>query len=805
MKKFFLFFLLASTSVYAQLPTNIPSNGLLAWYPFNGNANDESGFLNHATIGTNITLTSDRNGVPNSAYNFVGLSQLIIPTAPYTPFDSSFCISLWLKSSSFNRMQPININDGNLFTNNLNFALNNSGTNFVFWNSQGSNNIVTGSTGQYTDGFWHHMLFQRKDSIVELYFDGILNGTKLYKTPIGKNTSISLSNGSYSWLGQLDDFAIWNRALTATEIDSLYDLANAKIVISTPLETDAFPVGYPDTIRWNAQFAIKTVKLEYTLDGGNSWLLLEDSLPSSNQKYIWITPNLPGNVCTIRVSDRQDSTIFALSNEFLISKYKWSLVTNAAPFSIRDGSTAITYKDSMYLIGGWNPLDPVNYPLITNNEVWRSFDGANWSLISSGPWEPRHTFGSALYDNKMWILGGDELQNKWQRDVWNSSDGVHWNLINDSVPWGERMTHMSCVYDNKMWIMGGQKIVGWSNVVDTVYNDVWSSTDGINWTKVTANAGWAPRAQIQGQVVFDNKMWIMGGGTYNGIRKFYNDVWNTTDGINWTQVTANAPWPARQYNEITVYDSAMWVIDGYDNNSGNRNDVWYSYDGAKWFHLKGTPWPVRHASSVFTHDESLWLVAGNLWNDVWRLDNGVCKPIALQPTNDTAYTSDTALFTVAIPHPNSSFQWQIDSTGTWSNLNDTLQFLGATSDTLKVQNVWFNNQQQKFRCIVTKRLCSDTSAAASLIVLSGVAVKKDEKKNEGIEIYPNPASEFISVKVGKSQIGQSYKLVDVYGKLLREDKILTENFKLNTSNLSSGLYFLKIGNQIPKRFEIQQF
>ncbi len=804
MKKIVYFLLFLSYSTSAQLPANIPSNGLLAWYPFNGNANDESGFGNQGLVGANITLTNDRFGNPNSAYNFIGLSQLIIPASSYTPFDSSFSISLWFKSANSTRMQPININDGNLYTSNLNFALNNSGGNFVFWNSQGSNNIIAGSDGEYTDGFWHNLVFQRHDSIVELYFDAELSGTKKYKLPIGNNSSISLSNGSYSWIGDLDDFAIWDRALSPAEIDSLYDIVNEDILISAPLLTDAFPVGYPDTIKWLAQFSIPTLKIEYSIDAGNSWQLIVDSIPSTHQKYIWTTPNLPGNTCMIRISDKNNPSIFELSNTFLISKYKWSSVTTSAPFSVRDGSGAITFKDSMYLIGGWNPLDAINYPLITNNEVWRSADGLNWSLIAAGPWEPRHTFGSVLYDNKMWILGGDELQNHWQKDVWNSSDGVHWNLVCDTVPWGERMTHMSCVFDNKMWVMGGQKIVGWSNVVDTVYNDVWSSTDGINWTQVTPNAGWAPRAQIQGQCVFDNKMWIMGGGTYNGIRNYYNDVWNSSDGITWNMVTANAPWAKRQYNEIAVYDSAMWVIDGYDGISGNRNDVWYSYDGINWHNLKGTPWPVRHASSVFNHDESLWVVAGNLWNDVWRLDNGVCFPIALQPQDTSIYTSDTASFSVAISHPNTQFQWQIDSNGTWQNLQDTAQFLGSTNDTLWVLNCTLLNNQQKFRCLTSKHICADTSSAATLTVSSGVSVKKEESFEAFTKVFPTPASTSILVFVDKTQLGKTYQIIDLYGKILLEGKINAENFRLNTSHFSSGLYLLKIGKEKPLRIEIQQ-
>lgn len=788
----------------AQLPANLPAQGLIGWYPFNGNSNDESGFANHAVAGTNVTLTNDRYNTPNSAYNFVGLSQLLIPPAPYTPFDSSFTISLWFRSTNNNRQQPININDGNLYTSNLNFAFNNSGGNFVFWNSQGSNNIVSGSVGEFTDGFWHNVIFLRDDSIVKIYFDGVLGGTKNYKLPIGNNSAISLSNGSYSWKGDLDDFAIYNRALTSAEIDSLNDLTNPDIVISTPTATDAFPVGYADTIRWINKFMINKVRIEYSLDGGNSYNLLKDSVASGLREYIWITPNLPGNTCIIKITDIADSTKYDLSAPFLISKYKWQSVTNSGPFSIRDGAGAYAFNDSMYLVGGWNPTDPNNYPLVTNNEVWRSHDGANWSLISTGPWEPRHTFGHLVYNNKMWILGGDELQYHWQKDVWNSSDGVNWTLLSDTVPWGERMTHLSCVYDNKMWVMGGQKIVGWSNVKDTAYNDVWSSTDGINWTQVTQHAGWSPRAQVQGEVVFDNKMWVLGGGTYNGVRKFYNDVWNTTDGINWNLVTANAPWAPRQYHEVAVFDSAIWVMDGYDAVNGNRNDVWYSYNGIDWHNLRGTPWPPRHAASVFNHDESLWMVAGNLWNDAWRLNNIACVPLSSQPLDTTLLTGDTATFSVSTTQNNVLFQWQIDSMGVWQNIVDSGQYAGANSNTLSINNLTLWNDSVFIRCIATKGLCSDTSAKAILQVDSGVGIAPINRKESTTMLYPNPTQQTLYVKSDKTDIGAIYYVFDCYGKLALSGRISNEVIAINTMPLSSGLYLMRIGEHFKKSFTVQR-
>ena len=69
-------FLLAASSAFAQVPSYVPTNGLVGWWPFNGNANDESGLGNNGIV-SGSTLTSDRFGNANSAYLFDGVNDYI--------------------------------------------------------------------------------------------------------------------------------------------------------------------------------------------------------------------------------------------------------------------------------------------------------------------------------------------------------------------------------------------------------------------------------------------------------------------------------------------------------------------------------------------------------------------------------------------------------------------------------------------------------------------------------------------------------------------------------------------------------
>ena len=68
--------LISSLYYQAQVPSYVPTNGLVGWWPFNGNANDESGNGNNGTV-NGANLTADRFGNVNKAYSFDGIDDFI--------------------------------------------------------------------------------------------------------------------------------------------------------------------------------------------------------------------------------------------------------------------------------------------------------------------------------------------------------------------------------------------------------------------------------------------------------------------------------------------------------------------------------------------------------------------------------------------------------------------------------------------------------------------------------------------------------------------------------------------------------
>ena len=167
-------------------------------------------------------------------------------------------------------------------------------------------------------------------------------------------------------------------------------------------------------------------------------------------------------------------------------------------------------------------------------------------VTNQAGWQPRDSQGEIVFDNRMWILGGwFDSYHAPLRDVWSSADGRNWRQVTNSAPWKHSDLPMTVAFGGRMWLMGG-----WNNgrlPGHSASNEVWSSSDGANWTQVTSHAGWTPRLAA-GAVVFKDKMWILGGTEnyyFGDEASLKNDVWSSADGKNWECVTPHAGWAPR--------------------------------------------------------------------------------------------------------------------------------------------------------------------------------------------------------------------------------------------------------------------
>ena len=299
----------------------------------------------------------------------------------------------------------------------------------------------------------------------------------------------------------------------------------------------------------------------------------------------------------------------------------WTRAIQEAPWAGRGEHASAVHDGKIWIMGG----GAYGY----TNDVWSSPDGVNWTRATAeAPWSARRAHSAVTYDGKIWIMGGGASASSrtgggWSSDVWSSTDGVDWTRATEEAPWRARMGHTSAVHDGKIWVMGGVDASG------RFLNDVWSSTDGVTWTEVTSAAGWAPRLG-HACVVHDGKIWVMGGGDSAVLK---NDVWSSSDGANWIQVTGAAPWSVRRFPAAAIHGGRIWIIGGAElggerHDTGYKNDVWSSSDGSSWRQeTESAPWTGRSGMAGVAHDGKLWLLGGSRGiratnSEVWFLADG---------------------------------------------------------------------------------------------------------------------------------------------------------------------------------------
>ena len=509
---------------------------------------------------------------------------------------------------------------------------------------------------EVSTGVWTHVALVIDDRSLALYKHGALVA-RAARGPDVSDSGKPLLLGAmgpppltkFYFHGLLDEVVIYGEALTAATIRDRAALVPAPegpplLTLTSPGGGERWSVGSQHQIAWGTENLLPgaTLKIELAAGGGDEWTELASAAPDTGT-FRWRVPEPVSAGCRVRVSVNgrdlaaQNDSPFTIIPSQEASGYEWVKVVLPAAFAPRDGAGALVYNGRMWLIGGWNPGDKAHFPRICNNEVWSSSDGAEWTLVKPNTfldrsfdpetdWEGRHTAGYAVHNGRMWIVGGDANQGYYMSDVWSSTDGEAWTYVNKGqpVPWGPRVLHYCLAFKDRIWVMGGQTIPQFGKGEDEIfYRDIWTSADGVTWEQVHPKEPfWPQRGMIGGSVVFRDRMWILGGGTYDTPkirqRKFFNDVWSSADGVDWECHLESAPWAPRQYHEVAVFDDRMWVLEG--SSGRNRKDVWYSSDGVNWHELPDTPWAPRHAASVFVHDDALWMVAGNnMQSDAWKL------------------------------------------------------------------------------------------------------------------------------------------------------------------------------------------
>ena len=195
------------------------TSNLIAYYPFNGNANDESGNNNHGTV-NGATLITDRFGNTDSAYNFDGNDIITVAHDDILNSSSELSISVWVKPNS---QQNAMILGKSNYSTNTNYLLrtNSSGyINFEYIDFAYSNSLPL------IVNDWNHIaVVSQTDNSKQVYINGVLATHTGGTSPFGLVTNaltIGARAGAEFFNGQIDDLRIYKSALTNSQVSGLF-------------------------------------------------------------------------------------------------------------------------------------------------------------------------------------------------------------------------------------------------------------------------------------------------------------------------------------------------------------------------------------------------------------------------------------------------------------------------------------------------------------------------------------------------------------------------------------------------------
>ncbi len=244
MKKFafFLLITLCATLSFGQTVTN----GLVGYWPFNGNANDESKNSNNGKV-TGATLTTDRFGHKDSAYYFDGSGDYINVGRHSSLMKSTLSINFWFKYSDTTTWSYfINCSNSLSGTWGVSSSVHNTAGVLGSFGAGSNNNWVgANSNKHYADGKWHMytMTYSSIYNHILLYIDGCFvtganaqrGGISIGRDSIRYTTTNDWIMGAHSqffsstnnvgphyYKGYLDDVAMYNRELSVSEIEKLF-------------------------------------------------------------------------------------------------------------------------------------------------------------------------------------------------------------------------------------------------------------------------------------------------------------------------------------------------------------------------------------------------------------------------------------------------------------------------------------------------------------------------------------------------------------------------------------------------------
>ena len=408
---------LTAATMAQNVPNYVPTNGLVGWWPFTGNANDESGNGYNGTP-NGVGLSSDRFGSTNNSFIFNNPQGNYISTnCPGPQADRS--ISLWFKQSVPNSgidQWPLAVygccNQGNsfgifIFPNNI------PSQGYRIGIDIGASYIVFNPIPNISQ--WHHIVanyslsFGNTVMSCQVYLDGVLlsgiagqfNPNIILNTGSGGPLTIG-GNPNFQpaqFQGNIDDIGIWNRALTQQEITDLYNAVNCANNTTITPSTNTLNTG--STAIFSASTSDSNPSHVWQSDFGQGYVTLNNFGNYSGT-----------NTATLNLSNVQLSN-HNLPIRVITTSGNCIDTSNVAVISIVDtcintitDTTLITVTDTLLIntnLTGVNPPNNVNtikiFPNPANDHITINY--GNFSVMNGYQLKIENSIGQQVFQTNI--------------------------------------------------------------------------------------------------------------------------------------------------------------------------------------------------------------------------------------------------------------------------------------------------------------------------------------------------------------------------------------------------------------------
>jgi N-acetylneuraminic acid mutarotase len=632
------------------------TDGLVAYYPFNGNANDESGNGNHGTV-QGATLTTDRFGNSNSAFSFNGTSHSIIAPSNNLPIGNSpRSISIWIKSPNMavgNRMligwgKPTHYQMSAL-------ALGRGyqpSRQVMYWGWGDDFNI----NQTLNDNTWYHITFTYNGDKGKLYVNGELDIEYSINPNTPSGTSLYIANFTTvvsNFVGIIDDIRIYNRSLTDFEIQSIYIEGgwsnHEQIIITSPIGGEMWHVGSEQTIIWSSK-NINYINIDYSIDAGSNWESIATLIPASQGSYEWKVPDTPTEQAMIRICDAGNSGVCDESGVFSIDH------GNNIAYTILDyyNQPIINKYFEIYIVDQVTPTEQEQLGTYATNEYGKLILPRN--IIDEGEYfrvkKRVHTEPSVKIANEVMyyididnmIINNDgsiefyKVTNEYNQEIMVNNTTIKLNLV-ISIEWDANEEYYDVLKDelkrlsNYLFdVTDGHLYLNKVHIYDN--KEKWNECD----IRIFADNSITPNARVMGMFSFSISAKINYPRRWIGNNKTTINLTAQNDWLSWYS-SDNYRTIGHEIGHYYMgfYDEyrTFWGTEiGFRANAHNYGFMDYQYEGGGVFEKEMSS-PYRYPSSDYEITMQ-WTVRGmDCWSQFKKQFedeyNGIFCPI-VKPT-----------------------------------------------------------------------------------------------------------------------------------------------------------------------------